>query len=163
MSPTISAKDLLAIEPIYLDRIIGGQNFKYDIEMGVTNGLPVPQRVLNTQLIAHLFDETKRKYKLNLLAKEMGERKLKDTIDSYMAAHGINIDATGHAQIPFEIERPYAIMDSVLVLRRLQWERQRWMALKDPRMMLIFQIDNACTPVYAEMEMAGMRIERSLH
>jgi len=157
--PFVPLSELPLMNVVYRSCIIAGQNFKFDAKMGAMDGLIIPRRVLDTRIIAHLYDETLRKYNLDFLAREMGEQKLTDVVAEYISCHKLRIEDTGHAQVPYKIERPYAIMDAVLVLRRLQWERERWATLRDPRMMTAFQIDNACTHTYALMELAGMRID----
>jgi len=157
-APIVPLSELACLEPVYRDCIVGGQNFKYDAKMGHVDGLSIPRRVLDTQLIAHLYDENARRYNLDILAKEMGELKLRDVIHEYMKQHGLTYEQ-GHAQVPYEVERPYAIMDTVLVLRRLQWERERWVDLEDHRLMDIFQVENACTHAYAFTEIPGMKLD----
>lgn len=155
----IPVEELQRMVPVYQECIIVGQNFKYDIKMGYVDELPIPPRVLDTQLIAHLWDENARKYNLDTLASEMGEKKLGDTISAYLKEHGLTLEF-GHAQVPFEVERPYAIADSVIVLRRLQYERERWAAAEDPRLMDVFQVENASTPAFSAMEIPGIRLDR---
>lgn len=158
-APVIPIGEMKRVEQVYRDTIVAGQNFKFDSKMGHVDGLVLPRRVLDTQLIAHLWDEVGKKYNLDLLAKEMGELKLGDTIAEYMSLHGLSLEDHGHAQVAFEVERPYAIMDTVLVLRRLQWERERWLTLGDPKLMDVFQVENACTHAYSTMEIAGMKLD----
>ena len=160
-APTISVADLQCLAPVYKDCIVGGANFKFDAKIGYVDGLPLPERVIDTQLVAHLFDDAAKSRKLATLAEEMGEKKIGDVVTQYLADHGLSLDSYGHAQVPYAIERPYGCMDAVLVLRRLQWERERWAEQEDPKLMTVFQLENACTPAYADMEIAGMRLDKA--
>lgn len=146
------------LQPILQGCIVAGQNFKFDIKMLSVEGLEPPQRVLDTMLIAHLYNENLRFYNLDSLAKEMGELKLGDTIKDYLKKHGLSPEL-GHAQVPHEIESPYAIRDTVLVLKRLQFERERWLKLQDPRLIEVLQIENGCIPAFARMEIAGIQLD----
>ncbi len=158
-APVIPVKELNAISVIHENNLVAGQNYKFDIKMFYIDGVSIPKRVLDTMLIAHLFDENKRTYSLDSLGKEMGELKLGDSIKEYRDAHGLTFDGHGHEQIPFELERPYAMMDTILVLKRLQYERERWVRLHDNRIMEVFQLENACSPVVAQMEINGIQLD----
>jgi DNA polymerase I-like protein with 3'-5' exonuclease and polymerase domains len=160
-APTIDPSELRHMNAAIAKCIWANQNLKFDVKMGYTDGVLIPERALDTMLIAHLWDENKGKkgYKLENLAVEMGEEKLKDIPAEYMKEHGIRVEESGHARIPYEVERPYAIMDSVLILRRMQWERDRWSTLADPKIMDIFRVENACTPAYSFMEIPGMKLD----
>lgn len=157
--PKLPLSALHDMVPVYEKCIIGGQNFKFDIKHGYVDGLPIPARVLDTMLIAHLWDENKRFYNLDILGKEMSEQKLGNSVKVYMEEHGLKADGHGHEQIACSIEAPYAIEDTVLVLKRLQFERERWATLNDPKIMEVFQIENAQTPVVAQMEIDGMKLD----
>lgn len=147
------------ISKVHAHNLIAGQNYKFDIKMFWNEGVGVPERVLDTMLIAHLWDENKRYYNLAALGTEMGETKLADTIKAYMALHELEVEGHGHEQVPYEVERPYAIADTVIVLKRLQFERDRWETLKDPRLMEVFQIEMAQTPAAAKMEIDGIQLD----
>lgn len=158
-APVVPVELLKLIDPIFKKCIIAGQNFKFDIKMLHVDGIEMPDRVLDTMLIAHLWDENARFYNLDKLAKEIGELKTGDTIKEYAALHGIDVTKTGHSQIPWEVEAPYAVGDTTLVLRRIQFERERWEAASDPKLMEVFQVENGCTPVIANLEINGMKID----
>lgn len=145
--------------PVFQNCIIGGQNFKFDERMFSVEGVPVPRRVVDTKLIAHLWDENKRGNNLDNLAKEIGEKKLGDTVKEYMEEHSLDVSKTGHAEVPYEVERPYGLSDTVIVLKRLQWERERWEAADDPKLMEIFQVENACSPAVGQMEINGIKLD----
>ncbi len=154
------------MNPVFERIIISGINFKFDCRMLSREDVDVPRRVLDPMLIAHLFNATKRSYRLEVLAEEMGAEKLGDSIEKYAEEHAINMydddddsPPTGHAEIAFDVEQPYAVMDVVLTLQRLQWERERWLALDDPRLMASFQIENACIPAFAQMEINGYKLD----
>ena len=148
------------ILPVLEKVIIAGMNFKFDAKMFNAEGLPLPARVLDCMLIAHAYNENKRHYNLESLAEEMGERKVADTIAEYLAAYQLDVSARGHAQVPYSLERPYAIADAVITLKRLQWERNRWMQMKDPRIMDVFQIENAQVSPVAAMEIVGNKLDK---
>lgn len=158
-APVIPTEELAAMEPALRDRIIAGQNFKFDMKMFSRDGVRPPRRVIDTMLVAHLWDENSKKYSLEVLGKEIGEKKLGDSVKEYMEAHGLTAEGHGHEQVPHELERPYAVADTVIVLKRLQWERDRWLAEGDPRLMEVFQVENASSTVFAKMEIAGMRLD----
>lgn len=147
------------LESIFERCITGGQNLKYDAKMCHIDGIKPPHRVLDTMLIAHLWDEMAKGYSLEKLAVEMGEEKLGDTIKEYLDEHGLEVEGHGHEQVPHEVELPYAIRDTVLVLKRLQFERERWEASADPKLMEVFQIENAQSPIFASMECNGMKLD----
>lgn len=155
----LSPAAMLGMIPCFDGVIIGGQNFKYDERMFSVEGLRVPERTMDTKLIAHLWDENKRGNHLDGLAKEMGEKKLGDTVKEYMELHSLDVSKTGHAEVPFDVERPYAVADAVIVLKRIQWERDRWEAADDPKLMEIFQVENACTPAVGQMEINGIKMD----
>lgn len=155
----IPLSELQLLVPLFKKILIAGQNIKYDAKVLSMDGVPVPDRTLDSMLIAHLWDENQRKYNLNVLASEMGEKKLGDTIAAYQEEHNLSVEKYGHAQVPHELETTYAIMDTVLVLKRLQYERDRWEACADPRLIEVFQIENACTPAVAQMEINGMKLD----
>lgn len=147
------------ISKAHKNNLVAGQNYKFDIKMFHKEGVCVPEKVLDTMLIAHLWDENKRYYNLATLGAEMGEQKLADTIKAYMTLHELEVEGHGHEQIPYEVERPYAIADTVIVLKRLQFERERWETLKDHRLMDVFQIEMAQTPAAAKMEIDGIQLD----
>ena len=160
-APVMPLDSLQLVRPAFRNCIIAGQNLKFDLNMLSRDGVPHPERTVDTKLIAHLWDENRRgkgSYSLDTLAKEMGQLKLGDTVNQYMAEHGLTLER-GHAQVPHYVESPYAVMDTVLVLRRLQWERDRWLRENDRRLIEVFQIENACTPAFAAMEQAGMKLD----
>lgn len=157
--PQLKVGELAAMHPVFKKCIIGGQNFKFDVKFGAQDDVPVPERVLDSMLIAHLWDENRRYYNLAALGKEIGEEKKGDSVKEHMTEHGLTADGHGHEQVPCSIEAPYAVEDTVIVLRRLQFERERWVAAADPKLMEVFQIENAMTPVFAKMEMAGMKLD----
>src|SRR3990167_7542972 len=142
LAEILPLKALKHMEPALKQLIIAGQNLKFDCKMWSVDGAPLPDRIIDTMMIAHLWDENKKSYSLDTLAAEIGEKKLGDSIKQFAAAHNIDINATGHAEIPYDLERPYAIADTILVLKRLQWERERWEAAEDPNLMKIFEIEN---------------------
>lgn len=158
--PELLVEELKKMIPVFSDKIVAGQNFKFDSKHGYAEGLPIPERVIDTMLVAHLFNENQRGYNLDGLGKEIGETKKGDSVKDYMNEHDLDIAKTGHAQVPCEVEAPYAVMDTVIVLKRLQFERERWQALDDPKMMEVFQIEMAQTPVFARMEANGMKMDR---
>ncbi len=155
--PPSALKDLL---PVYEDCIVGGQNYKYDNKMFLVDGIPFPKKTMDTMLVAHLYNENNRSYSLDTLGKEMGEQKLGDSVKDYMKLHSLEVEGHGHEQVAYDVEKPYAIMDTVLVLKRLQFERERWVALKDPKIMEVFQIEMAQTNVFAGMEANGMKMDK---
>lgn len=155
--PISAMQDMI---PIFESIIIAGQNFKYDCRMFSVDNVPVPATIIDTMLVAHLWDENKRFYNLDTLASEMGDKKLGDTIKEYADEHHIDITKTGHAQIPYAVEKPYAIRDTVLVLKRLQFERERWVKTGDPRLIECFQVENGSIPSFAAMEINGMKMDR---
>lgn len=157
--PQLPLTALQDMVPVYKKCIIGGQNFKFDEKHGHVDGLPVPETVLDAMLIAHLWDENKRFYNLASLGKEMGEVKLGDSVKDYMEEHGLKAEGHGHEQVACSVEAPYAIEDTVLVLKRLQFERERWVLLQDPKIMEVFQIENAQSTVVAQMEIDGMKLD----
>ena len=150
---------LRCLEPAFKSCIIAGQNFKFDCKILWQDGVSLPERVLDTLLIAHLWDENRGHYNLDSLAQEIGEAKLTDTVAEYAAKHGFSVEATGHAQIPFKVEQPYAIRDVVLVLKRLQFERWRWFAERDPKLAWILQVESLAVPTFAAMEISGTQLD----
>lgn len=153
--------DLALMIPVYENCIVGGQNFKFDSKTGLSDGLPIPSRTIDSMLVAHLYNENNRSYSLDTLGKEIGEVKQGDAVKAYMDEHCLDVRKAGHAEVACYVEAPYAVMDTVLVLKRLQFERERWLALNDPKMMEVFQIEMAQTGIFARMEANGMKMDRA--
>lgn len=156
----LSLSALKTIDAVHQKCCIAGMNYKFDVKMLHADGVDLPVKVLDVMLIAHLYNENLRHYNLDTLSAEMGAHKLGDTIGAYLKQHGLDMDGHGHEQVPYELERPYAIADAVLTLKRLQWERQRWLQLADPRIMDVFQIEMAQTPAVAKMEIDGVKLDK---
>lgn len=155
----IDVSELPLMVSVFENCIVAGQNYKYDQKMAYVDGLPFPRRVIDSMLVAHLWDENKKGYSLAALGTEMGEQKLGDSVKAYMETHGLEVEGHGHEQVAYEVEKPYAIQDAVLVLRRLQYERERWLTLADPKLMEVFQVETAQSPIFAKMEAAGMKLD----
>lgn len=172
-APVMRVGDLQAMVPVLERCVVAGQNYKFDQRFFWVDGLKLPARVIDSMLVAHLFNSgnrtfdvatnkyssEKRSYSLAALGAEMGEEKLGDSIKEYMDRHGLKVEETGHAEVAHYVEEPYAVRDTVLVLRRLQWERERWLALNDPRLMEVFQVENNSSISFSMAEINGAKLD----
>lgn len=158
--PVIPIEELKKIIPVFEKCTIGWQNGKFDSKHGYVDELPIPDKSIDSMLVAHLYNENQRSYSLDTLGKEIGVIKTGDTVKAYMEEHCLDVAKTGHAQVPCDVEAPYAVQDTVIVLKRLQFERERWLALDDPKLMEVFQIEMAQTGIFARMEANGMKMDR---
>lgn len=137
-----------------------GWNYKYDIEMGLKDGIPIPKRAEDVMLSAHLMNENEPDFKLKKYSTryvdpeaDLAEKQLMDTLRS----KGLGKGNIGDLD-PVDAE-PYGCQDAVLTesCRNLHIQPLRVWGLAD-----IWSEVNDYMLATVRMEQRGLKLDRAL-
>lgn len=141
--------------------ICTGWNYKFDLHMMMADGLPMPERLEDVMLAAHLMDENEMNFRLKDLAtKYLGpwakvpEEKLQEALTNA----GLGSKGQMWMLDPRDVEE-YAGADVVLTRRMRRLYMQ---GLKDWKLDQLWQEINEYVLVTTDMERNGIRVDPRL-
>jgi DNA polymerase I len=137
-----------------------GWNIKFDIEMGLQEGIPIPERSEDVMLSAHLLNENERDFKLKSYASRYIDESAADEekiLNLRLAELGL--DKGNLSQLPPEEVEPYACNDLV---RTEQIRHLHMTGLRDWGLTDIWQEVNDYMLATCRMEQRGMLLDQEL-
>ncbi|MDK1031127.1 MAG: DNA polymerase I [Planctomycetia bacterium] len=147
-----------AVRPALTDekKLKIGQNLKYDIVVLANAGVTIAEPMFDTMVAAYLLDPGRREYGLDVLARDMLNRKT--TPISELIGKGK--EQRSMAEVPIQKVTEYAVEDAAVAYQlRGTLERQLDEAgLRD----LTTHVEMPLVPVLAEMERTGVSIDTAV-
>ena len=133
-----------------------GQNLKYDLLVLERADLPMEGVRFDTMVASYVLDPGRRQHSLDALSTDI----LRHTPVSYSDVAGKGAKQVSFARVPLEDAARYACEDADLPLRlKEHFERELRSHDLEP---LFHRLEMPLVPVLAEMERAGVRIDRDV-
>jgi DNA polymerase I len=131
-------------------------NVKFDAHFATKNGVPVEKipQLIDTLPLSRMHYTNRRTYGLKPLCRDWLRMPMDEerALQPYFKQYGKKF---GHAPVPSDIEAPYACMDVIGNRRLMSFLVQK----RDPRLKLVWDIENQLTSTLFRMEQRGMRID----
>ena len=150
------AEALARLKPLFEDEGVlkVGQDVKYDVEVLAGYGIAVAP-IDDTMLISFVLDGGKHGHDLD----ELAELHFGHETIAYKAVAGTGKNHIGFAAVPLDKARDYAAEDADVTLRLHRVLKPRLLA--ERRLAFYETIERPLVRVVAEMERAGIRVDRA--
>ena len=145
------------LNPLFADPAVLkiGQNIKYDLIVLRQHGVPVLRPFDDTMLLSYALDAGRGHHGMD----ELSTRHLGHTPIAFKDVTGGAKGKWDFAQVPLDKATAYAAEDADVTLRLHAFLRNRLWREQVTR--IYEQVDRPVLPVIADMELAGIRVDRS--